>query len=147
MGSVTASASGTEELTWEEGLKIIRRKEVGKPQDPNRARKESEADLGKAQRKQIRKSIAVMTNKMCKPVIWSIYWYMQVLAILIAQFTQSWGMYGLLNWIPSFFTQTYGVDMSQLAVFTVVPYVAQAAVGVLSGYIADKMISRGKENL
>lgn len=72
---------------------------------------------------------------------------MQVVAILIAQFTQSYGMYGLLNWIPSFFTQTYGVDMSQLAFFTVVPYVAQAAVGVLSGYIADKMISKGKKNL
>jgi hypothetical protein len=49
----------------------------------------------------------------------------QVQAILIGQYTQCWGLYGLLSWMPSFFNKAFDVDVSNLAVFTVVPYLVQ----------------------
>ena len=35
----------------------------------------------------------------------------EVRAICVAQFTQSWGMYGLLSWLPTYFTEAHGVDL------------------------------------
>ena len=45
----------------------------------------------------------------------------------------SWGFYGLLNWLPSFFKDVYHVEIAQLASFTLAPYVLQGSVGVFSG--------------
>lgn len=36
--------------------------------------------------------------------------FVQVWAICIAQYTGSWGMYGLLNWLPTFFSDYYHVS-------------------------------------
>ena len=40
---------------------------------------------------------------------------------------------GLLNWLPSFFKDAYHVEISQLASFTLLPYVVQGSVGVVAG--------------
>ena len=45
----------------------------------------------------------------------------------------SWGFYGLLNWLPSFFKDHYHVEISQLASFTLLPYLVQGGVGAASG--------------
>lgn len=45
----------------------------------------------------------------------------------------SWGFYGLLNWLPSFFKDAYHVEIAQLASFTLLPYVVQGSVGAASG--------------
>jgi hypothetical protein len=47
--------------------------------------------------------------------------------------TGSWGFYGLLNWLPSFFKDHYHVEISQLASFTLLPYLVQGGVGAASG--------------
>ena len=49
----------------------------------------------------------------------------QVLAICVAQYTGSWGLYGLLNWLPTFFVDVYHVDIAQLGGFTSMSYLAQ----------------------
>jgi len=65
----------------------------------------------------------------------------EVLAICVAQYTGSWGLYGLLNWLPTFFVDVYHVDLADLGGFTSMSYVAQGGVGFLAGYLADYMIS------
>ena len=34
-----------------------------------------------------------------------------VRAIAMAQYCQSWGMYGLLSWLPSYYTQQFGIPL------------------------------------
>ncbi len=60
----------------------------------------------------------------------------KVWAICVAQFTGSWGMYGLLNWLPTFFTEYYNVPLADLGGFTLIPYVVQGGLGVVAGVVA-----------
>jgi ACS family sodium-dependent inorganic phosphate cotransporter len=43
------------------------------------------------------------------PEGWALLKRREVLAICAAQYGQSWGMYGLLNWLPTFFSEYYKV--------------------------------------
>jgi ACS family sodium-dependent inorganic phosphate cotransporter len=64
----------------------------------------------------------------------------EVRAICVAQFAQSWGSYGLLSWLPTYFDEALGVSLSDLPQFTVFPYLIQGVVGVFSGVCADSLI-------
>jgi ACS family sodium-dependent inorganic phosphate cotransporter len=66
-----------------------------------------------------------------------------VWAICVAQYTGSWGFYGLLNWLPSFFKDAYHLEIAQLATFTLLPYLVQGGVGAGAGIVADALLSRG----
>lgn len=67
----------------------------------------------------------------------------EVLAICAAQYTNGFGLYGLLSWLPSFFSEQYGTSLAELPALTTVPYVLQAAVGLAVGGFADRAIARG----
>lgn len=60
----------------------------------------------------------------------------EVWAICVAQYTQSWGMYILLNYLPSFFSEVYNVPTADLGNYTVLPSVLQGVVGVSAGALA-----------
>jgi len=62
----------------------------------------------------------------------------EVLAIVVAQYTQSWGLYGLLNWLPTYIEHEFRVPVSSMASFTALPYLLQGAVGLASGVVADR---------
>jgi MFS family permease len=49
----------------------------------------------------------------------------EVWAICVCQYAQSYGMYGLLTWLPTFFTDFYGVKLVDLGGYTLLPYVLQ----------------------
>lgn len=49
----------------------------------------------------------------------------EVWAICVCQFTQSYAMYGLLNWLPTFFSDYYEVQVGDLAGYTLLPYFVQ----------------------
>lgn len=65
-----------------------------------------------------------------------------VWAIIIAQYTQSWGLLGLLSWLPSYFSDRFQVPLSELAVYTTTPYLLQLFGAIAAGYLADTMINR-----
>lgn len=67
----------------------------------------------------------------------------EVWAICAAQYTGSWGFYGLLNWLPSFFQDHYQVEVKDLAGLTLLPFLVQGAVGAASGILADNLLRRG----
>lgn len=45
----------------------------------------------------------------------------------------SWGFYGLLNWLPSFFKDHYQVEVAELGGLTLLPFLVQGGVGAASG--------------
>jgi ACS family sodium-dependent inorganic phosphate cotransporter len=65
-----------------------------------------------------------------------------VWAICVAQYTGSWGFYGLLTWLPSFFKDHYAVEISQLPALTFWPYAVQGGIGVASGILADGLLNK-----
>lgn len=71
----------------------------------------------------------------------------QVRAICVAQFAQSWGSYGLLSWLPTYFDEALGVPLGDLPAFTVLPYFIQGVVGVGSGVWADNLLREKKLSL
>jgi ACS family sodium-dependent inorganic phosphate cotransporter len=66
----------------------------------------------------------------------------EVRAICVAQFAQSWGSYGLLSWLPTYFDEALGVPLGDLPAFTVLPYFIQGVVGVASGVCADALVEK-----
>ena len=68
----------------------------------------------------------------------------EVRAICAAQFAQSWGGYGLLSWLPTYFDEALGVPLGDLPAFTVLPYFIQGVVGLGSGIWADRLVREGK---
>jgi ACS family sodium-dependent inorganic phosphate cotransporter len=62
----------------------------------------------------------------------------EVWAICVCQYAQSYGMYGLLTWLPTFFTDFYGVKLVDLGGYTLLPYVLQ--VGACSPAAASLVV-------
>jgi len=71
----------------------------------------------------------------------------EVLAICGAQYCGSWGLYGLISWLPTFYSDQYGVPLSDLPQLTFAPYLLQAGVGVAAGFLADRLIAGGAPRL
>lgn len=74
---------------------------------------------------------------------WALLRRREVWAICAAQYTQSWGMYGLLNWLPTFFSDYYKVQLADLGSYTLLPYVFQGVLGAATGVLADHLIRSG----
>lgn len=67
----------------------------------------------------------------------------EVWAICVAQYCGSWGMYGLLSWLPTFFADYYHVELADLGAYTLIPYIVQGGVGAATGFLADNLITSG----
>ncbi|PNW72266.1 hypothetical protein CHLRE_16g675300v5 [Chlamydomonas reinhardtii] len=74
---------------------------------------------------------------------WALLKRREVWAICGAQYAQSWGMYGLLNWLPTFFSEFYQVELADLGSYTLLPYVFQGVLGAATGFLADWMLRNG----
>ncbi|GIL86331.1 hypothetical protein Vretimale_13699 [Volvox reticuliferus] len=74
---------------------------------------------------------------------WALLRRREVWAICVTQYAQSWGMYGLLNWLPTFFSDFYHVQLSDLGSYTLLPYVFQGGLGAATGFLADYLIRTG----
>lgn len=76
------------------------------------------------------------------PLLQSLLTKKPIWAIILAQYTQAWGMVGLLSWLPSFFSDRFHVPVEQLSMYTALPYVLQLGVSLVAGYIADLLINK-----
>ena len=63
-------------------------------------------------------------------------------AIIINQYCNCWGFYVLLQWLPTFYRQRFGVDLKSLGLVSIVPYCAQFTIGLAVGFVADWMVYR-----
>jgi ACS family sodium-dependent inorganic phosphate cotransporter len=68
----------------------------------------------------------------------------EVWAIIIAHFSNNWGLYVLLAWLPSYFSSQLGVNLREVWLYISLPWVAMFVVGNGAGWLADRMIDSGR---
>ncbi len=62
-------------------------------------------------------------------------------AIIVNQYCNCWGFFVLLQWVPSFYTQEFGVDLKSLGLVSILPYIVQFTVGLIVGFVADWLVN------
>jgi len=71
----------------------------------------------------------------------------EVQAICAAQYCGSFGLYGLISWLPTYFSEVYHVPIAALPQLTTAPYLLQAGVGLAVGTLADRALAKGVPRL
>eukprot|EP00270_Netrium_digitus_P008353 TRINITY_DN2494_c0_g1_i1.p1 TRINITY_DN2494_c0_g1~~TRINITY_DN2494_c0_g1_i1.p1 ORF type:complete len:673 (+),score=143.62 TRINITY_DN2494_c0_g1_i1:86-2020(+) len=66
-----------------------------------------------------------------------------VWAIIISHFCHNWGTFILLTWMPTYYHDVLGFDLTQSGLFSVLPWMTMAVSANVGGWIADSLISRG----
>ncbi|KAL3640715.1 putative anion transporter 3, chloroplastic [Castilleja foliolosa] len=61
-------------------------------------------------------------------------------AIIFANFTNNWGYFVLLSWMPVYFKTVFGVNLQQAAWFSAVPWGTMAISGYIAGSVSDYLI-------
>ena len=56
-------------------------------------------------------------------------------------------MIGLLSWLPTYYSQRFGVPIASLGQFTSLPYLLQLFIAIAAGKIADNFINNGYNTL
>jgi len=64
-----------------------------------------------------------------------------VWAIIVSHFCSNWGGYVLLSWLPTYFTESLGVDFAAVGLATMTPSIAAFIFLNVAGWITDKMIA------
>ena len=66
-------------------------------------------------------------------------------ALAFVHFVGNWGTYVVLAWLPTYFTEEVGLSLTNASLLTLLPPVANIAVGTLAGPTADRLIQRGTD--
>lgn len=66
-----------------------------------------------------------------------------VWAIIIAHFSNNWGLYVLLSWLPSYFSSQLGIGLRSVWIYVAPPWVAAFIMGNVVGVLADRLIEKG----
>ena len=66
-----------------------------------------------------------------------------VWAIIIAHFSNNWGLYVLLSWLPSYFSSQLGIGLRSVWIYVAPPWIAAFIMGNIVGVLADRLIDKG----
>jgi ACS family sodium-dependent inorganic phosphate cotransporter len=66
-----------------------------------------------------------------------------VWAIIIAHFSNNWGLYVLLSWLPSYFSSQLGIGLRSVWIYVAPPWIAAFIMGNVVGVLADRLIEKG----
>jgi ACS family sodium-dependent inorganic phosphate cotransporter len=66
-----------------------------------------------------------------------------VWAIIINHFCSNWGFYVILTWLPTYFHQALGVDIVQVGVYTILPWLVMFLMANVAGWTADHLLQQG----
>ncbi|KAL4707028.1 hypothetical protein ACJJTC_000455 [Scirpophaga incertulas] len=66
-----------------------------------------------------------------------------VWAIVMAHFSENWGFYTLLTFLPTFMQDVFHFETSQTGFLSAVPYLAMAIVLQVAGHLADWLLRKG----
>jgi ACS family sodium-dependent inorganic phosphate cotransporter len=67
-----------------------------------------------------------------------------VWAIIISHFSNNWGLYVLLSWLPSYFASQLGVNLREVWLYVVPPWIAMFLLGNVAGTIGDRLVAAGR---
>lgn len=65
-----------------------------------------------------------------------------VWAMTLAHAAKNWELYNLLAWTPTFFSEHYGLNIKESALFSVVPSICGMVGGLTAGNVADYILIR-----
>lgn len=68
----------------------------------------------------------------------------EIWAIIVAHFSNNWGLYVLLAWLPSYFSSQLGVNLRAVWLYISLPWIANFILGNVSGWLADRLIASGR---
>lgn len=63
--------------------------------------------------------------------------------VVAAHLTNNWGYYVMLMWLPTYLRDRLNVDLHQMGMLSVLPYLLMYACSNTSGYVADRWIAQG----
>ena len=66
-----------------------------------------------------------------------------VLALLVTTFITNWTAWFMYSWLPTYFVQAHGFSLKGSGVVSAVPNLAMICAGLVSGWLADRLIARG----
>ncbi|GFH26674.1 MFS domain-containing protein, partial [Haematococcus lacustris] len=66
-----------------------------------------------------------------------------VWAIIVCHFCHNWGTFILLTWMPTYYNQVLGLDLTKSAVLSVLPWLTMALMSNVGGWLADSAVERG----
>ena len=89
-------------------------------------------------------SISSITASTYKASVLELLQQKPVWAIIAAQYGQSWGLYGLLSWLPTYYSDRFHVPLVELGAFTALPYLIQSVVSLSAGFMADALVVKYK---
>jgi MFS transporter, ACS family, solute carrier family 17 (sodium-dependent inorganic phosphate cotransporter), other len=64
-------------------------------------------------------------------------------AIIINHFCSNWGFYVILTWLPTYFKQALGADLSKVGLYTILPWLVMFVMANVAGWIADLLLKAG----
>ncbi|KAL6747732.1 sodium-dependent phosphate transport protein 1, chloroplastic [Haematococcus lacustris] len=67
----------------------------------------------------------------------------EVWAIIVCHFCHNWGTFILLTWMPTYYNQVLGLDLTKSAVLSVLPWLTMALMSNVGGWLADSAVERG----
>ena len=65
-------------------------------------------------------------------------------ALMFTHFANNWFHYTMLAWLPSYFTQTLSIGLTQASTVSLFPSIAGVLVSAVSGQLADRLIESGQ---
>jgi nitrate/nitrite transporter NarK len=68
--------------------------------------------------------------------------FRRMLPVILTDFCYAWTLWVFLNWLPSFFRESYHLDLNSSALFTSGVFVAGIVGDTLGGVISDKVLKR-----
>eukprot|EP00920_Eleutheroschizon_duboscqi_P006799 GHVT01015877.1.p1 GENE.GHVT01015877.1~~GHVT01015877.1.p1 ORF type:complete len:661 (+),score=132.26 GHVT01015877.1:1760-3742(+) len=77
-------------------------------------------------------------------LILSLLRHKEVWALITGQYFQGYGMFALHAWLPTYIQQRYDVSMTELPIYTTLPYFVQGVTAILSGFLGEWMLRRWK---
>lgn len=66
-----------------------------------------------------------------------------VWAIIVAHFSNNWGLYVLLAWLPSYFSSQLNINLRAVWIYISLPWIANFLAGNVAGWLADRLIAAG----
>ncbi|KAJ9543451.1 hypothetical protein OSB04_023158 [Centaurea solstitialis] len=66
-----------------------------------------------------------------------------VWALITCHFCHNWGTFILLTWMPTYYNQVLGFNLTESGLFCVLPWLTMAFSANLGGWIADTLVSKG----
>ena len=71
----------------------------------------------------------------------------RMLSLLITYFGVSWGLYVFIAWLPSYFKDVQGLNISSAGIYSAAPWLAMSIGMILAGSFSDSLIRAGKRRI